>query len=197
VQNLNTNIKVNDISTAIISNINQHCQCGLPHEIITNGVFRCFPASPQAVTFRAVLHGGTKASSSELSSYIQRWIRNDVTIPVQSVLINVDSSCMVAISSFDDEECQINSEQPTNNSSSAVIGGTVAGLLLLLIVSGAAIITFLTIFWWRKKHHVRYYYNYMSSLANSTHSPSPAHYAEVSNNLGGGGDKGLAGQTNV
>jgi hypothetical protein len=71
---------------------------------------------------------------------MEQWISNDITIPVQSILINVDSSCVVAISSFDDEECQINSEQPTNNSSSAVVGGTVAGLLLLLIVSGAVII---------------------------------------------------------
>ena len=151
---MNANIKLNDISTAIISNINQHCQCGLSIGNITNGVFRCFPASPQAVTFRAILHGGTKVSSSELSLYIERWIRNDVTIPVQNVLINIDSSCMVAISSFDDGECQVNSEQHTNNSSSAIIGGTVAGLLLLLILSSAVVILSLVIL--RKKHHGRY-----------------------------------------
>ena len=147
---------MNDISTAIVSNINQHCQCGLSRENITNGVFRCFPASPQAVTFRAVLHGGTKASSSELSSYIEQWIRNDVTIPIQSVLINVDSSCTVAISSFDGGECQIDSEKHTNNSSSAVIGGIVAGLLLLLILSSAVVIALLIMLWWRKKHYGRY-----------------------------------------
>ena len=157
MQNVNTNTKVNDISTAIISNINQHCPCGLYLENVTNGVFRCFPASPQAVTFRAVLHhGGTKASSSELSSYIEQWIRNDVTIPIQSVLINIDSSCMVAISSFDDGECQVNSKQPTNNNSSAVIGGAVAGLLLLLVLSSAVIIALLIMLRWRKRHDGRY-----------------------------------------
>ena len=154
---MKANIKLNDISTALISNINQHCRCGLSLENITNGVFRCFPASPQAVTFRAILHhGGIKASSSEISSYIERWIRNDVTIPIQSVLINVDSSCMVAISSFDDGECQVNSEQHTRSSSSAVIGGTVAGLLLLLILFSAVVIALLIMLWWRKKHHGRY-----------------------------------------
>ena len=153
---MNTNIKVNDISTAIVSNINQRYRCGLSRENVTNGVFRCFPASPQAVTFRALLHGGTKASSSELSLYIEQWIRNDVTIPIQSILINVDSSCMVAISSFDDGECQAKSKQPTNNSSSAVIGGTVAGLLLLLVLSSAVDIALLIMLRWRKKHHGRY-----------------------------------------
>ena len=158
---MNTNIKVNDISTAIISNINQQCLCGLSFENITNGVFRCFPASPQAVTFRAILHhGGTKASSSEISSYIQRWIRNDVTIPVQSVLINVDSSCMVAIFSFDDRECQVNSEQHTNNNSSAVIGGSVAGLVLILILSSAIVTSLVILLWRRKKHRGRYFSNY-------------------------------------
>ena len=156
VQNVNAKIKLNDISIAIVSNINQRCQCGLSRENITNGVFHCFPASPRAVTFRAVLHGGTKASNSELSSYIEQWIRNDVTILVQSVLINVDSSCMVAISSFDDGECQIDSEKHTNNSSSAIIGGTVAGLLLLLILSSAVVIALLIMLWRRKKHHGRY-----------------------------------------
>ena len=153
---MNTNIKVNDISTAIVSNINQRCQCGLSRENITNGVFRCFPASPQAVTFRAILHGGTKASSSELSSYIEQWIGNDITITIQSILINVDSSCMIAISSFDDGECQIDLEKHTNNSSSAIIGGTVAGLLLLLILSTAVVVALLIMLRRRKKHHSRY-----------------------------------------
>ena len=148
MQNLNTNTKVNDISTAIVSNINQHCQCGLSNENITNGVFRCFPASPQAVTFRAILHGRTKASSSELSSYIEQWIRNGITIPIQSVLLNVDSSCTVAISSFDDTECQ--QQSPTKNNSSIIIGGTVAGLLLTLTLSSAVIIA-LIMLWLRKK----------------------------------------------
>ena len=85
-----------------------------------------------------------------------RTLSDDVKIPVQSVLINVDSSCMVAISSFDDGECQIDSEKHTNNSSSAVIGGTVAGLLLLLILSSAVVIALLIMLWRRKKHHGRY-----------------------------------------
>ena len=153
VQNVNTDAKVDDVSTAIVSNINQHCQlCGLSRENITSGVFRCFSASPQAVTFRAFLHGGAKASSSELASYIEQWIRNDITIPIQSILINVDSSCMVAISSFDDRECQIDPKQPTNNSSSVAIGGTVGSLLIILILGSAVIIAMLIMVWLRKKH---------------------------------------------
>ena len=111
------------------------------------------------MTFRAILHGGIKASSSELSSYIEQWIGNDVTIPVQSILINVDSSCMVAITSFDDGECQANSKQPTNNNLLVIIGGTVTSLLLLLVLSSVVIIALLIMLWWRKKHHGRYFLN--------------------------------------
>jgi hypothetical protein len=122
-------------------------------------VFRCFPSSSKAVAFRALLQGGgTTLSRAEIASCVGQWISNDITIRVQSlILINVDSECTVVISSFDDEECQINSEQPTNNSLLAVVGGTVAGLLLLLILSSVVITTLLTMFWWGKKHHGRYY----------------------------------------
>ena len=131
------------ILAAIISNINQCCQCGLSRENITNGVFRCFPASPQAVTFRALLHGGPKVSSSELALCIEKWISNDVTIPVKSVLTNIDSSCTVVISSFDDRECQDSSKQvevANDGNLPAIIGGTVSCLLLFLILGGLTII---------------------------------------------------------
>ena len=70
----------------------------------------------------------------------------------ESILINVDSNCMVAISSFDDRECQINSKQPTSNSSSVAIGGTVGSLLVILILGSAVIIALLIMVWLRKKH---------------------------------------------
>ena len=143
MQNEDANAKVEAVSAAIISNINQYCQCGLSHDKITDGVFHCFSSSPQAVTFRAILHGTTKASSSEIISLIKEWISNDITIPVQSVLINVDSRCTPIISSFDDGECQLKSKQPRNDNVSAIIDGSVSALLLVLILACGMIITIL------------------------------------------------------
>ena len=152
-----------DISVAIASNINLCCQCGLSRENITDSVFRCFPSSPQAVTFRALLRcGGTTLSSSEVASCVKQWISNDIIIPVQSILINVDSSCNVVISSLDERECQLTSEQPlndndnTNNSmSAATVGVTISCLLLFLILLGLMIIGFL---WLRKKRLTHFKY---------------------------------------
>ena len=151
MQNEDASVKIEDISAAIISNINQRCQCGLSHENITDGVFRCFSASPQAVTFRALLHGAAKASSSEIISLIEQWISNDITIRVQSVLINVDSSCTVNISSFDDRECQQNSKQSRKNNVSGIIGGIASALLLVLILTSIIILLLL---WFRKRRQV-------------------------------------------
>ena len=148
--------KIEDISAAITSNINQLCQCGLSHENITGGVFRCFSSSSQAVTFRTLLHmhETTKASSSEIISHIEQWISNDITIPVQSVLINVDSRCTVTISSFDDGECQLNSKSPRNDNSSSITGGVAFALLLSLILASGAIIILILLLWFRKRRQV-------------------------------------------
>ena len=138
-----------------MSNINQHCSCGLSHENITEGVFRCFSSSPQAVTFRALLHGTAQASSSEIVTHIKQWISNDITIRIQSVLINIDSSCTVTISSFDDKECQLNSKQLRSHSVSAIIGGIASAILLILVLASIMIVTvILLLLWFRKKHQV-------------------------------------------
>ena len=156
MQNEGANAKVEAVSAVIISNINQRCQCGLSHDKITDGVFSCFSSSPQAVTFRAILHGTAKASSSEIISLIEEWISNDITISVQSMLINVDSRCMAIISSFDDGECQLKSKQSRNGSVSAVIGGSVSALLLVLILACGTIIIILLLLLWIKKRHQEY-----------------------------------------
>ena len=155
MQNENANSKVEAVSAAIVSNINQRCQCGLSHKNITDGVFRCFSSSPQAVTFRAILYGTAKASSSEIISLIEEWISIDVTIPVLSVLINIDSRCTATISSFDDGECQLNSKPPRNGNVLVIIGGSVSAVLLVLVlVCVTIIIMVLLLLWFRKRHQV-------------------------------------------
>ena len=117
------------------------------------------------MTFRAILHGGAKVSSTELASYIEQWIIHDVTIPVQNVLINIDSSCQVIISSFDDRECHVDSILSINNNKTpAVVGGIVSCLLLFLVLAGFMIIALL---WFRHRRQLSFkssrYNNYYST----------------------------------
>ena len=67
MQGIATNAKLNDITNAVLQNINQLCQCGLSAECITEGAFQCFDNSEQQqVTFRARLHGTAQVTSSQL-----------------------------------------------------------------------------------------------------------------------------------
>ena len=132
-----------DIATDITRNVQERCQCGFVRDRVTDEVFRCFPASPQAVTYRAVLHGIASATSSELISHIELWTAEGAVIRIQQVLLEVDGSCDVAISSLKDEEClsPFNSVNPFN--SAAIIGGTVAMAMLLLVFVAALVTAFL------------------------------------------------------
>jgi hypothetical protein len=72
---------------------------------ITNGVFRCFPGSESAVTYRALLHENCKISSLELEQAIERWISSGKAIVVRSLVLKVDSSCPVIVGDVNDPEC--------------------------------------------------------------------------------------------
>ena len=72
--------KIEDIISALVLNVEQICHCEFTRSHTTNSAFQCFLDSPQAVTYRAVLHGTTSASSSGLISFIEQWISDGVTI---------------------------------------------------------------------------------------------------------------------
>ena len=110
--------------------VESHCGCGFSSMIMTAPLFRCFPGSDRAVTFRVTL------TNSRLLTPIQDWIQTNGFIPIQNVLIEVDKSCPVEISSLADTEC---TNQPTAAGSSdiaAVVGGVVG----VVIVVGITIV---------------------------------------------------------
>ncbi len=107
--------------------VESHCGCGFSSMVMTAPLFRCFPGSSTAVTFRATL------TDSRLLTPIQDWIQTNGFIPIQNVLIEVDKSCQVEISSLADTEC---SNQPIAAGSSdiaAVVGGVVGGVLIIVV----------------------------------------------------------------
>ncbi len=116
--------------SAFAVEVESHCGCGFSSMVMTAPLFRCFPGSDRAVTFRATL------TDSRLLIPIQAWIQTNGFIPIQNVLIEVDKSCPVEISSLADTEC---TNQPTAAGSSdiaAVVGGVVG----VVIVVGITIV---------------------------------------------------------
>ena len=106
MQGMATNAKLNEITNAVVQNINQHCQCGLSTERITEGAFQCFEGSEQQVTLRARLHGTAQVTSSQLLAYLEVFVsQTEFTIAVQGLRLDVDRSCPVVINSFGDPQC--------------------------------------------------------------------------------------------
>ncbi len=118
------------VTEALVSEIQGHCQCSFPRSDIQEPSFQYFPESNQAVTFRAI-------TTSTFIDGISGWITEDDLLRVQMVIIiiRVDKSCQVEISSLTDIKCNV----PESGNSVAVVGGVHGGgghcpyqLLLLL-----------------------------------------------------------------
>ena len=125
---------------------------------MTSSAFQCFPDSPQAVTDRAVLHGTSSASSSQILRHIEQWISVGATVSIQSVIYNVDQNCVLAISSNRDNECKSTYEitisviKSENNLTGGVIGSTIAvvSIITLIIATSMIVVLFIKR---RKKIH--------------------------------------------
>ena len=109
------------------------CQCNFEDSFITNAGFQCFPASPNAVTFRARISGSQQVTASEIIRHLEEWTASGAFISVQAQLLSADSSCAVRISSFGDQECQSTSEDPAGSGNTTVIIGAVVAVIVVLV----------------------------------------------------------------
>ena len=99
-----TDQKVNDISAAVVKQLQTSCVECAP-EMIDNQFFVCYQESPSHVTYRARLEGTSERGSDYLISLIEDWVRGGPGVIVTGVLMTVDSHCSVVISSFNEGEC--------------------------------------------------------------------------------------------
>ena len=90
------------------------------------------------MTYRAKLVETSSFSNSDLIDFISQWVSEDGVIRVQFVLIRVDRSCQVAISSFADTECT--SQSTEGGGDIAVIGGVVGCIVVVLIIAIAVVV---------------------------------------------------------
>ena len=119
-----------------MSEIQDHCQCAFTSSDIQEPSFQCFPESKQAVTFRAI-------TTSTFIDSISRWITDDGLLRVQMVIISLDETCQVEISSLADTEC--NNVPTIGDLSGAAIGGVVGGVVIVLVLIIAVTITVIVI----------------------------------------------------
>ena len=116
--------------------LNKSCQCDLSSSI-TDAEFRCFPASPNAVTFRARI-----SSLEEMAAgHLEEWTRSGALVSVQGQMLRVDRSCSIRISSFGDEECQSSEETMDEDYTIYVIVGVAIPPIYIIILSIAGLVS--------------------------------------------------------
>ena len=162
-----TDLKLEDIKQQTLTEIKFVCsQCDPSSLSITEGVFRCFPGSESAVTYRALLHETYQISSLELEVILARWVSSGRAIVVQSLVLQAQQSCPIVVADANDAECRISS--PTSreteetgsasNSVAVIIGGTSGAVLGVVLIVGLMIIVLVVTIVKQKQSMVRLKY---------------------------------------
>ena len=104
------------------------------------------------MTYRAIIHGTVGATSTQLISYIEQWTAEGATVIINQILLSVDASCSVEISSIlTNEECpKVRSTASetdfapggdTGIEVSAIIGGSIVAMIIVVIVLASTAVT--------------------------------------------------------
>ena len=165
------------MANVIVTNVEERCQCGFTLSNITSDGFRCFPGTTDAVTYRGEIRLTDTENVFDLITHIEEWTAEGVSIVVERVFIEVDSSCRVAIESFNEDECLPRSTMTTTTILSntiiatsilttdhsetenpqtavAIIGGGAAGVVIvLLLIIGIIVVVVILV---AKSHRASY-----------------------------------------
>ncbi len=150
--------KLNTLSEAISTSVQERCQCEFSVANIMNPNFRCFTESESAVTYRAQISGTETDSAEEIATYVSDWLSEGPLISFDFILIAVDTSCEVVVSSFADPEC---SAAAIEFSVGAAVGGAI-GALLLIVVSIFLLVCFCALRKRSNLHKSRYRSSYVN-----------------------------------
>ena len=131
-------IKLNAINMSLVSNVEERCQCGFSLSNIMSPNFRCFEQSEDAVTYRAEISGTPFALPNQIVSFVEEWLSEGALILFDIVLVPVDGSCQVVVSSIVNPECNRPTLIPATTGLmteelAAIVGGSIGGIIVLVV----------------------------------------------------------------
>jgi hypothetical protein len=146
--------KISNITSAVVRALKEMSVCDIQSKVVDKPAFKCYPDSPSYVTLRGQLNGTATEDSTSLISSVKEWVSTSPEIHVNSVLLGIDSTCSVAISSLTELECleEIDSTSNTTSSHDAAplaYGVTVAGILSVIVF--LAVLVFCVMIMCRKR----------------------------------------------
>ncbi len=124
--------KLNTLSEEISTRVEERCQCEFSMLNIIGPKFRCFAESEDAVTYRAQISGTVTASAEDIATDVSDWLSEGPLITFDFILIAVDTSCQVVVSSFADPEC---SAAAMEFPAGAAVGGAIGAVFFMIVVS--------------------------------------------------------------
>ena len=141
VKDQDEEIKLADITSSVVDNINSRCGCGFTADRILNGAFQCFGSNADSVTFRAHLVGLADVTSTTLATYVAEWVAMDPTVLLQNVHFLLDSNCQdeVIINDILDPECVQVMAESSSLGTGAAAGITAAAILTAVLLVGGVI----------------------------------------------------------
>lgn len=129
----NVEQKTNEITASIVEGVNDDCKCGFDSSFLSMASLQCLGNSPQQVTYRATLSGGSELST--ISEALEAWARSALTINVLDAKLSVDTTCSIVIANLNSTGC-INPSVPVT---SIVVGTVVAAVVVVAAVTAIAV----------------------------------------------------------
>ncbi len=149
MQDVDSTSKANDVIKEVSDQISSSCRCDFTSEYLIGG-FQCSDSETQVVHFRGQLFStSVNYNATNIASNITKWLSTDPKVTVDSVVFNVDSTCVVIIDSLEASFCAA-------PGASTGVGGVVIGssivVVIIVIVLLAGLIIFVVVLVRRVRH---------------------------------------------
>jgi len=146
--------KLDSVSTAIVTDIAQNCDCPLTTEDVFGDIITCGAGS---MVYRAGIGATSQLSVADITTILNNWMEQSSVLIIDSdtVEINFDPSCPLLISSLTEPICDGSDGTSGSSTSAPLLAGIIVGVCVLLTV--IVILTFIVVFkCQRKTDKIRY-----------------------------------------
>ena len=129
------------VTAAVVSDIAEHCGCPLSSANVFDDIISC--DNTGHVIYRAEVTTSTQLDIEEIRSVLDEWFTQTSSLTVDGNVLQVDRSCPLILTSFDDPICRTTTSPDSSNSNQNVVpllAGIIGG-----IIFGAVIVTILAV----------------------------------------------------
>ena len=130
------------VTATIVNEIAEHCTCPLSTMDVFGDTVSC--DNTGHVIYRAGIATSTQMDSDELRIILNDWFTETSTLTVNGSVLQVDQSCSLIFSSFDDAACGTTSDMSPDVDSTtdqsvipllaSIVGGIVVGAVIITII---------------------------------------------------------------